>query len=503
MFKSLIAKIKAVMQKMGIIKNIKSISDIKALPVNDEFYNLIETVWLPLYKGHLEKYKGEPFHAVSYMTIEKGRRTRRMDSLNMPKVASEEMASLIFNEKCAINVSDKNLFEKINDVFEYNNFYRQFQTHLEYMFALGGMGLKAYIEEDRNKQKKIKIGYVTADCFIPIAHSNDEITEGVFLTVTRKGNKWMTLLEWHQWDGAVYVIKNQLFQSDNSEEIGTEVPLKLIYPGLEKETRIKGLSRPLFVYIKPNVANNFDLQSPLGISLFANAIDTIKALDTAFDSYNREFRIGKRRIIVPHTAIRTIVNRDTGEINRYFDANDEAYEALNMEDVDGQKIVDNTIELRIEEHVKAIQSLLDVFAMQIGFSPGVFSFDGQGVKTATEVVSENSKTFKTKNSHETIVEEGLKSLITSICEVAMLYDVFPVPDDYTVTIDFDDSIAEDRDANANFYLKIMNNRLMPRYVALMRILKMTEEQAKNMIQAVNEEQANEMPDIDQLYSGDS
>ena len=42
-----------------------------------------------------------------------------------------------------------------------------------------------------------------------------------------------------------YVIKNQLFQSDKSEEIGTEVPLELIYPGLEKETRIKGLSRPL------------------------------------------------------------------------------------------------------------------------------------------------------------------------------------------------------------------------------------------------------------------
>lgn len=501
MFRSLIAKVKAVMQKMGLIKNIKSVADIQGLPVDDNFYHLIENVWLPLYKGYLAKYNDEPFHEVEYTTIESGKKKRRKHTLGMAKVASKEMASLIFNEKCAINISDDGLSEEIVDVFKHNKFYKLFQGHLEYMFATGGLALKTYVETDRAGQKRIKISYVTADCFIPLAYSNDDISEAVFLNVSRKGDKWYTLLEWHKWEGKLYVIENQLFESNKIEQIGIEVPLKTLYPDLEKRAEVKGLTRPLFVYFKPNIANNVDLQSPLGISLYANAIDTIKALDTAFDSYHREFRLGKKRIIVPDTAIRTIIDRESGEAHRYFDADDETYEAFNFEDMDRQQIVDNSIELRVEEHVKAIQSLLDLYAMQIGFSPGVFSFDGQGVKTATEVVSENSKTFQTKNSHETVIEEGIINLITSICEVAKLEKLFAVPDDYEVTVDFDDSIAEDRDANANFYLKLVNNGLMPRYMGLMHILKVPEEQARELIKEAKEEAATELPDVSDIGGG--
>lgn len=501
MFKGLIAKIKAVMQKMGLIKNITSVSEIRPIPVNDSFYDLIENAWLPLYQGNLEQYNDEPFHLVEYTTIEGGKKERRMHTLGMPKIASKKMASLIFNEKCSINISDEMLGESIKDVFEYNNFYKVFQDRLEYMFALGGLVLKAHVEVDRTGKKQIKISFVTADCFIPLAYSNDDITEGVFLNVSRKGDKWYTLLEWHTWEGREYVIQNELFESDNATQLGVRVPLKTLYKDLEDRASIENLSRPLFTYIKPNIANNVDLQSPLGISLYANAIDTIKLLDTAFDSYHREFRLGKKRVIVPATVVKAIVDPNTGETHRYFDANDETYEAFNFESLDSQKIHDNSVELRVEEHIKAIQSLLDVFAMQIGCSPGIFSFDGQGVKTATEVVSENSDTFQTKNSHETIIEEGIKNLITSICEIAKLEKVFAVPEEYDVTIDFDDSIAEDRDANANFYLKLVNNGLMPRYMGLMRILKVPEEQAREIIKEAKEEQADELPDIDTQFGG--
>ncbi|WP_307894056.1 phage portal protein [Bacillus swezeyi] len=498
MFNSLITWGRAVLRKMGLIKEINTISEIRPIPINDEFYETIER-WLALYKGHLAKYDDEPFHEVEFTTIEGGKQTRRMHTMGMPKIASKEMASLIFNEKCSINIDEKGLAEEIGNVFEYNNFSKRFQNDLEYMFALGGLVVKAHVEVDRTGQKQIKINFVTADCFIPLAYSNDDITEGVFLNISRKGDKWYTLLEWHTWEGKEYVIQNELFESDKASQLGVKVPLKTIYPDLKEWASIENLRRPLFTYIKPNIANNIDLQSPLGISLFANGTDTIKLLDTAFDSYHREFKLGKKRIIVPATAVKVIVDPKTGETHRYFDANDEVYQAFNFDSLDAQKLYDNTVELRVDEHIKAIQSLLDVFAMQIGFSPGIFSFDGQGVKTATEVVSENSKTFQTKNSHETVIEEGIKNLIASICELAKLEKLFAVPEEYDVTIDFDDSIAEDRDANANYYLKIMNNGLMPKYMALMRILKVPEDQAKRIIQEAKEEAATELPDVDQMY----
>lgn len=461
---------------MGLIKGVKGVTQQKEVSANEDFYNHID-IWHALYKGYYKE-----FHDVVYHTLEKGKQTRRMNTLNMPKIAAHEMATLVFNERCVINISDEGLSENIHDTLKRNRFYKQFQRYLEYCFGLGGMAMKVYAD-----QFGVRIGYATADCFIPVSSTAEEVKEGLFVNETRKGDKWYTLLEWHTWDGPQYVVTNELYESHIKGELGIKVSLETLYPDLEEEVRIDGLSRPLFVYIKPNTANNFDTQSPLGISIYANALDTLKTLDTAFDSFHREFRLGKKRILVPHTAVKTVVDQD-GNLHRYFDANDETYEAMNF-DEDQAEVKDISVEIRVDEHVAAIRALLDVFAMQIGFSPGAFSFDAQGVKTATEVVSENSKTFRTKNSHETLVEEGLKELIISICEVAELYGFFSAPDDYEVEIDFDDSIAEDRDSNADYWLKLKNGGLVSKQYALQRVLDLTEEQAAEMVEQINEENA--------------
>lgn len=260
-----------------------------------------------------------------------------------------------------------------------------------------------------------------------------------------------------------------------------------MYPDLEEEARIEGLTRPLFVYIRPNTANNFDMYSPLGISIYANALDTLKTLDIAYDSFQREFRLGKKRILVPQSAIKTVVDPQSGKMSRYFDAEDEAYQAMNFESEDAIK--DISVELRVNEHIDAINSILNLLSMQLGFSAGTFTFDSQGLKTATEVVSENSKTFRTKNSHETIVEEGIKELVDVIVNVAELYDIFTAPDDYDVTVDFDDSIAEDRAANATYYMTLQSAGLISKKYALQRILDLTEEQAEEMLQEIKDENA--------------
>ena len=63
---------------------------------------------------------------------------------------------------------------------------------------------------------------------------------------------------------------------------------------------------PLFVYITTALANNFNPDSPIGISQYANAIDTLKSLNTAFDALNSEIKLGKKRIIVPATSMRDV-----------------------------------------------------------------------------------------------------------------------------------------------------------------------------------------------------
>ncbi|MED4904114.1 phage portal protein [Parageobacillus thermoglucosidasius] len=475
MWKNLIAKLRQVMYRMGLIRGIKSVYDKKEIPVNETFYNQID-VWKALYSGY-----HEDFHKVKYHTINGGTKTRRMATLNMPKVVSQELATLIFNEKCEINISDQEFEKNVKEVFRCNSFYRQFQHYLEYSFALGGAVIKAYADES-----SIRLGYVTADCFIPLSWDNSGIHEGVFVSEIRRQNKKYTHLEWHVWEGAEYVIRNELYES-SGEDLGVRVPLDTLFPNLEEEVRIQNLKRPLFVYIKPNTANNIDPTIPLGISIYANALDTLKSLDIAFDSFQREFRLGRKRIIVPAAAIKTVVDPKTGQVHRYFDANDEVYEAFNF-DQDSNEIKDITVELRVEEHIDAINALLDLLAMQIGFSAGSFTFDGQSVKTATEVVSENSKTFRTKQSHETIIEAAIQELVEIIGQVAELYEFFSVPDEYKVTVTFDDSIVQDKSSDAQYWINLVNNRMAPRKLAIQKVLGVTEEEAAAMLEEIQKEQ---------------
>jgi A118 family predicted phage portal protein len=474
MFKTLIARIRQVMYRMGLIRGIQSVYDKKEIPVNDTFYNHID-VWKALYSGY-----HKDFHDVKYHTIN-GTKTRRMATLNMPKVVAQEIATLVFNEKCSINISDEKLSENIEIVFKANSFYKKFQDYLEYNFALGGMVIKGYAEDGQ-----IKLSYVTADCFIPVAWDNQGITEGIFINEIKKGNKKYTHLEWHLWESDQYIIRNEVYES-NGTDLGVKVPLKDFFPNLQEEVVISGLKRSLFVYFKPNTANNIDLNSPLGISVYANSLDTLKSLDIAFDSFQREFRLGRKRILVPAAAIRTVIDPVTGASHRYFDANDEVYEAFNF-DQDSNEIKDISVELRVEEHIAAINALLNILAMQIGFSAGSFTFDGQGVKTATEVISENSKTFRTKQSHETIIEAGLQELVEVIVQVAELYDIFEGPEKYEVTVTFDDSIAEDQTAEINKQVLLVSNGLTSKKRAIMKVHGVTVEEAEKILQEIREEQ---------------
>ncbi|MFP3414988.1 phage portal protein [Bacillus sp. SIMBA_074] len=485
MFGNIVAKVRGWLYKLGLIKGIKKISDKREIPINEESYKQID-IWKAIYSGHYDDW-----HNVKYHTIE-GQKSRKMASLNMAKVISQEIAALIFNEKCSINISDDVLSDNIKNVLDDNNFIKEFQRYLEYTFALGGMVIKVYWDEE------IKLSYVTADCFIPIAWDNKHITEGVFVNEMSKGDKKYTLLEWHLVEGKVHVIKNELYESKNQGDLGVKVSLATLYPELEEEVRIENLSKPMFVYFKPNTANNLDLSSPLGISLYANSLDTLKSLDIAFDSFQREFVLGKKRIIVPTSAIKTVIDPISGMPHRYFDSTDEVYEAMKFDDGE-QSIKDISVELRVEEHTAAINALLNYVSMQVGFSSGAFSFDGQGVKTATEVVSENSKTFRTKQSHETIIEDGIRDLVDIIIEVASLYDEFESTDDYEVTVTFDDSIAEDQTAEINKQILLVTNNLTSKKKAIMKIHGVSEEEAIQMLEEITEENRTVLPENVDLF----
>ena len=292
--------------------------------------------------------------------------------------------------------------------------------------------------------------------------------------------------------------------------LGVRIPLETIFPTMDAETPIQGIETSLFSYFRTPEANNVDDNSPLGISIYANAMETLHALDITFDSFVREFRLGKKRIIVPARMIKTVVDPVNGEMRRYFDATDETYEALSTDDPDNLKIQDNSVELRVEEHVAAMNAFLNIFCLQVGLSAGTFSFDAKGgLKTATEVVSENSKTYKTVKNFQNMIKPAVEHLVQNIIDLGALYglkvDDVPVSTlrerGFEVAVAMDDGITQDRQTNINEGITLVGAGLIskktfltdPKYGQCL-----TEEAADAELQRIAQEQNVNAFTVDRL-----
>jgi len=381
MFERIKERLKNFMQKFEgderrQAKEFKDIFELGGVPAFNQFYYFGIFIWKYLYKGFYT-----PWHRILSPTIDNPRNKRDIERMDTAKAICAELAGLVWSEQCEIHVSQEGeeqpLEEFVHDVLVKNGFWTKMQEHIEQVLALGGGAIKAWYEEKRDSQGnvipnsgQIKLGFCMADQFVPTAWDNSQVTDGVFISREAKNGYYYTRLEWHKWDGLTYYISNDVYKSKNkpsmegsneSQDIlGIWYPLNAAYPFLNAETSLQGLTTSLFTYYRTAVANNIDDNSPLGVSIYANALSTLKALDICYDSFIREFRLGKKRIIVPAQCIRNVPDPVTGELRRYFDASDEAYEALATDNPDALKITDNSVELRIDEHEKAINAFLSI-----------------------------------------------------------------------------------------------------------------------------------------------
>ena len=506
-------------------QEIRSIFDLEGVPAYNEFYNIGIVPWKCLYKGF---YK--PWHYILAPTIADPKHHRNMAYLSLAKAVCSELAGMVWTDQSDVSVSlsgfegdDDPLDAFVHDVLRRNNFNRAMRDAVEKAAALGGEAMKCWrsvrYDGDGNEipgTDRIRLGFAMADQFVPTGWDVADVDAGVFVTRQARGGWYYTLLEFHEWDGTTYVIRNELYRSEiktngdgeAQDILGFRYPLATLYPHLDEETRID-VERSLFSYFRVPAANNLDDNSPLGVSIYANAMETLHAIDIVFDSFVREFRLGKKRIIVPARMIRQVTDPMTGQQLRYFDATDETYEALSTDDPDSLKIQDNSVTLRVDEHVAAMNAFLNIFCLQVGLSAGTFSFDASsGLKTATEVVSENSKTYKTVKNFQNQITPAIERLIEAIIDVASLYDMRTADGQsvrslaargYEIKVTLDDGITQDRQTNINEGITLVAAGLMSKKTFLTDPKygqNLTEEDADAELQRIAQESTITMPTLD-------
>lgn len=427
--------------------------------------------WLEWYTGDVKK-----FH--NY-TIYNGKRQVAMKrlTLNMGKRVCEDWANLLLNEKTDITISDKHSQEVVQKALEDCHFWQKGNEGVEKAFALGcgafvvvvdGVGIDEVGNLVDASKSKCKVKFVNATKIIPITFEDEEIIECAFVNV----NSDKTYISIH--------VKNEQgnYEIHNLTCQGTGDNLGYI----DEDDNIifdTGSPLPWFAIVKPNIANNIDINSPLGVSVFANAINNLKEIDLIFDSYANEFILGKKRIFV--NAKDWAINAKTGEEYDVFDSNDVVIYTLPEADDGKQIITDSTQTLRVADHITALQNQLNLFGYKCGLGTEHYKFDGSGIATATQVVSVNSEMFRNIKKHEIIIENALITLVKAMLYAINTFTADTVDTLAEVTIKFDDSIIQDESTERTQDLVDVNAGIMSKVEYRMKWYNEDEKTARKKI----------------------
>lgn len=443
-----------------------------------------------------EIYRGEPPWAYVKKSGLYGKGERRIAMLHCAKVLCDNMAALTFSTQADIICKDPLHQEYVDRVLQENNFWENMPSFFSRVYALGGGVLKTYLNGG-----KVCIDYIDADCFIPTGSGSGGINEGIFRSRWCKNGTRYTMLERHSLTDGHVCVDRALFASKNGY-LGKRIPMEELFEGLEEHSEYESLTEPSFAYFRPAAANNLSEGSLLGISCFANCIDTLKAIDIAFDSFSREFVLGRKRIIVPSSCIRTVVDPDTGNVSRYFDADDEVYQALKCDEERDLKITDNTAELRVTEHKEAINALLDILCFQTGLSSGTLTFSGSGgVKTAAEIKSMETRTEVTMQQNRALAAELIEKTVRSIIRLGILSGELPSDihgGEIGVRIAFSDKQTVDRSEIIDRNIRLVSAGLRSRISAVMEILDCTEDEAARELERVEKEKLSSVGDNENI-----
>lgn len=441
---------------------------------SDKTYNHIEE-WLEWYQGDVEKFHEYKIYNGSVTTAHK------RYTLGMAKKVCEDWANLLLNEKVAIKTGEYD--NRLQTILVDNNFLVRANQLIELAFALGTGAFVEYLDGDEN----VVIDYVRADMIYPLSWDNGDVTECAFGSVRNIGREEVIYLQIHRKgklendeDSDLYYIENKYIDKEEGKEIDLPEDMEELIP--------TGYDSPLFQIIMPNLCNNIDLDSPLGISVFANSINQLKGCDLIYDSYVNEFVLGRKRILVPISAAKIQMQND-GVVEPTFDASDSVYYMMPGDRQTDMRLTEVDMTIRASEHELGIQRSLDVLSLKTGLGTGRYQFDSSGVKTATEVISDKSDLYQNRQKNAIVINTALVNMVAAVS----FLDTGGV---VAATVDFDDSIIEDTNTTIEKNIKLVQSGLRSKLTAIMEINKCDEAEAKKELERISGDNQITGQDVD-------
>lgn len=470
-------------QALGMVipyKDIASTLDIKT-PLSQEMQLALLT-WHSMYTNH-SPWAGDV----------------NVKSLNLAALVSSELSRQITLES-EYHISSKELAENGHDMAinerseyltqEFQKLWDKLRQKVELGMGAGGILIKPY---PRN-------GHIYFDCcpdweIYPLSFDDDgNLDDVIFPETYAKGNDYYTRLERHTREGDVIHVTQKAYKSSSPINLGTEIPLTEVdrWAGLEPEATVNFPEGMLFGWFKVAMANNVDVECPMGVSCFSRATEMIKECDLQYSRLSWEFEGSELAIDVDPTVLRPSKTDGKQELPRL---NQRLFRAVDIQGGTGEgdfyKVFSPSI--RDQSIINGLNHMLQRVEDLCGLSRGSISQLDHTTdsKTATELRIMRQRSYATVADNQTALDRCLKDVVKVMDFYATAYQLAP-EGSYECSFEWDDSILVDTEVQLNERLTLLNAGAESKVNLRRWYFGETEAQAKAAIAQINDEEAERM-----------
>lgn len=298
-------------------------------------------------------------------------------------------------------------------------------------------------------------------------------------------------------------ITQRCFKSQMRDAIGSECSLKEvpIWADLQPEATIRNTGGKLLVgWYKVANANNIDLDSPLGVSVFAKARDLIRDADLQYSRLLWEFEGGELAVDVDPTVLRP-KNTGSRDGSKQYEApqlNERLFRGVDLNADETYHVFSPP--LRDASLLNGLNQILARVEDCCGLARGTISDPTQEAMTATQLKILRKRTYDTITGNQKALEEALRDVVHAMDVHATLAGLAP-EGEYELSFEWDDSIITDTDQQLNERMALANLGVLSRDELRSWYLGETDAQAKAAIAQIDQERMEQMMQQTMMQGG--
>ena len=441
-------------------------------------------LWWQWYTRNAESGEVHDFYSVPYKVSQPAKdggtsripKSRRRLSLDPAARACQEWASLMLNEDTVISVEEPKANDWITEWADTNDFWPTGQQLVERAFATGtGAWALAPNIAVRDEDTKLRLRSYDARMIVPLSWDDEGVTECAFCSEVHVDGKAMCQLQIHSvGELGTYTIETLLFDSEGD-------PVNPEDHGMIGKWDSR-CATPTFGIVKPAIGNALVDSSPYGMAVFHRALaGAVQGVDIAYDAMMQEVKLTEAMVFMDESMVDVrssdgkFVPVPLGEDDRKFvtlagDGNSNLYEVYSPQ-------------IRTEPLRGALEVALAEFGDQTGFGKDYFALDKSGgLRTATEVSSDNSALMRNIKKHENELRRAIQRVAAALITCARIHCGADVEEDFgAISVQFDDSIITDTQAEKAMMLDEIAAGVVPKWMYLVHFYGMSEEEAKQEV----------------------